>query len=243
MTITSETRKRLWARSGNRCAICRKELIRDDVNELPGALVGEEAHIIARSPGGPRYEPLDEATRDGYANLILLCANDHTEVDAQPTRYTVELLRNLKNRHDLWVASRLGNEEISSDDDGTTLAVALLSGAEVWDLMGGAMAYQCGSPEDLADDEADLVDGALQDFKDWGEIAPSVIDNGFRAVRSAKRSIQDHLDNLAAAGFAALGGERQGIWAAGQVKGKIAVLEIVRVSDLESRAGPGPSPF
>lgn len=73
--VTDETRKRLWGKSGNRCAVCRQELIRLDSGKKPGALVGQEAHIVARSPGGPRYMLLDPATRDGYDNLILLCAS------------------------------------------------------------------------------------------------------------------------------------------------------------------------
>lgn len=107
MTITSEARKRLWARSGNRCAICRKELVRDDTEGVPGALIGNEAHIVARSPGGPRYAMLDEGARDDYSNLILLCANDHIEVDRQPSRYTAERLRLLKSSHEKWVSGRL----------------------------------------------------------------------------------------------------------------------------------------
>ncbi|HEV2778942.1 MAG TPA: HNH endonuclease signature motif containing protein [Actinophytocola sp.] len=106
MTITSEARKRLWARSGNRCVICRKELVRDDIEGVPGALIGNEAHIIARSPGGPRYV-LGEGARDDYENLILLCANDHIEVDRQPSRYTAEHLRLLKSNHEKWVSGRM----------------------------------------------------------------------------------------------------------------------------------------
>lgn len=41
--------------------------------------------------------------RDGYDNRILLCANDHTEADAQPSRYTVERLRSIGHQHELWV--------------------------------------------------------------------------------------------------------------------------------------------
>jgi hypothetical protein len=66
VAITNETQKRLWARSGNRCALCRKELVRPDTDGLPGALVGQEAHIVARSQGGPRYEPLPLKIRDGF---------------------------------------------------------------------------------------------------------------------------------------------------------------------------------
>lgn len=87
--------------------LCRLELVRDDQGSELGALVGQEAHITARSPGGPRYESVPVNVRDGYANLILLCANDHTEVDSQPERYTVERLGALKRDHETWVRERL----------------------------------------------------------------------------------------------------------------------------------------
>jgi hypothetical protein len=41
MGVASETRKRLWARSGKRCVPCRRELVRADIDGLSGALVGE----------------------------------------------------------------------------------------------------------------------------------------------------------------------------------------------------------
>lgn len=237
MAITSETRKRLWARSGNRCAKCREELVRDDAAGLPGTLIGEEAHIIARSPGGPRYVPLHAEVRDGYGNLILLCANDHTEVDAQPTRYTVELLRNLKRDHERWVSIRLRS---SPPDDGSshTRAVVMASGAEIWDLMVNAYGYDCGADEnsDLTDEEADIVDDVLQAFVDWGEIGPDVVSQGFRAVRRAKRSVQAGLNELTAAGFVVLGGERRGAWAGGAITGKVAMLRVVRADYLDRYA-------
>ncbi|MFI9487366.1 hypothetical protein ACIG47_13330 [Promicromonospora sp. NPDC052451] len=233
MSITSETRKRLWARSGNRCALCRKELVRDDVDGLPGALIGEEAHIVARSPGGPRYAPLDPEARDGYSNLLLLCANDHTQVDAQPTRYTVELLENLKRSHERWVTNRL-HPGPAGDDSSHTRAVVMVSGAEIWDLMFKAYGYDCGADEDadLTDAEADLVDDALQAFVDWGEIGPDVVSHGFRAMRDAKRSVHAALDDLTSAGFVVLGGERQGSWAGGTLTGKVALLRVVRADHL-----------
>jgi hypothetical protein len=71
LAIGTETRKRLWARSGGRCAICRDRLI--DSTGAVDTIVGEEAHIVARSAGGPRREYLrGEIDIDGYDNLMLL---------------------------------------------------------------------------------------------------------------------------------------------------------------------------
>jgi hypothetical protein len=42
--------------------------------------------MIGRLPGGPRYESVERGVGDGYDNLILLCANDYTEVDARAAR-------------------------------------------------------------------------------------------------------------------------------------------------------------
>jgi hypothetical protein len=236
LAIKDETRKRLWGRSGNRCALCRQELIRGDADDLPGALVGEEAHIVARSPGGPRYEAVPPDVCDGYENLILLCANDHTEVDSQPVRYTVEHLRVMKHRHELWVASRL--HVGTPTDSGHAVAVLMSSGAQVWELMHGAFAYQCGSPDDLTDEDAEVVDGALQTFVDWGEISEDVVGQGFRAIRDRKRAMQEEMEALAARGFVLLGGERQGAWAGGAVTGRIAVLQVVRPDELDALQMP-----
>ena len=53
------------------------------------------AHIRGFSPNGPRHDPtLTAAQIDAAENIILLCPNDHTIVDAQDSTYTVEELRN-----------------------------------------------------------------------------------------------------------------------------------------------------
>ncbi|RBY94515.1 hypothetical protein DQ244_04200 [Blastococcus sp. TBT05-19] len=211
--------------------MCRQELVRADLEEVPGALVGQEAHIIARSPGGPRYEPLAPKVRDGYANLILLCANDHTEVDAQPTRYTVEHLRAIKHRHEQWVAARLdGGDSVSEDG---TLATLILSGDDLWPLLAGALGWQIGMPEALSDEDADLIDESMQLFTDWCDISSDVEAQGFRSVRDAKRSLTGQLNQMAAAGFVVLGGRREAALGAG-VTGPVVVLEVVRPEGLEA---------
>ena len=84
MAISGKTRKLLWGRSYDACAICKKSLTRDaDSPHLPGIVLGEEAHIVAKRPDGPRGDG-DRSDVDGFNNLLLLCADDHKRVDEQP---------------------------------------------------------------------------------------------------------------------------------------------------------------
>lgn len=111
MAITLRTHKMLWGRGGNRCAWedCRRELVWDESGSADPAIVGDEAHIVARQRRGPRGRddvPLKE--RDGYPNLILLCKVHHKLIDDQPERYSKEWLLALKERHEEWVRSTLG---------------------------------------------------------------------------------------------------------------------------------------
>lgn len=57
MAITSKTRKELWAKSGNRCAICKKELVHQISQEDGSFIISDECHIISSSIDGPRYKP------------------------------------------------------------------------------------------------------------------------------------------------------------------------------------------
>lgn len=53
MSITSKSRKELWAKSGNRCAICKKELVNQISEEDGSYIIGDECHIISSSIDGP----------------------------------------------------------------------------------------------------------------------------------------------------------------------------------------------
>ena len=239
MSTSDPDRKRLWGRSGNRCAICHQELVRDDTDLAQGALVGQEAHIVARSPGGPRYQPLEPAVRDGYANLILLCANDHIEIDSQPDRYPVDVLHNIKRGHETWVSTQLDDQPTDRTSE-HIVAVAATTGTQLWNLLQGAFGYQTSSPDDLTDDEADLVDGALQTLVDWGDISEDVTAQGQRAIRDAKRSLQSELEALDAAGFVVLTARYDGPLAGGAITGPITVLHVVHTSELHQYARPSP---
>lgn len=104
MTISVKTRKVLWSRSGNICAFpgCRQELTETVSSYSSEIVIGEEAHIVAIMPDGPRGLAMLQLTGlDSYENLILLCPTHHSIVDAQPQIYTVESLLDMKRAHEM----------------------------------------------------------------------------------------------------------------------------------------------
>lgn len=110
MGITVKTRKILWGRSGNRCAICKQELVleKDPFNRTLN--LGEECHIISEQLNGPRHERISDFDYDDAENLLLLCCNHHTTVDEQIEKYTISELKKLKSEHEKWVSSNLDGE-------------------------------------------------------------------------------------------------------------------------------------
>src|SRR6266480_1336581 len=88
MAILLKTTKILWGRSGNRCAICRTLLVEDAVSAI-----------------------------DDDSNLILLCRKHHKVIDDQPSKYTVEHLRELKTAHEEWVRNSLEGEDSEKSHD------------------------------------------------------------------------------------------------------------------------------
>jgi hypothetical protein len=101
--ILPRDQKLLAQKSGNRCSFqgCGGLLTADATAVDRVAELGEIAHIIARSPHGPRGDStLSREERDGEANLILLCTRHHPEVDSQRHTYTPERLRGMKEEHE-----------------------------------------------------------------------------------------------------------------------------------------------
>lgn len=89
------TIKRLFALSGNRCAVtdCPTRL----VDRETGSIVGEVCHIKGEKPSAPRYDSAqDDYARHGFDNLILLCNVHHKVIDDHPPEYSVERLLAMK---------------------------------------------------------------------------------------------------------------------------------------------------
>lgn len=122
MGFTVKTRKILWGRSGNRCAICKDELVLEKDPFNRNLNLGEECHIISEKQNGPRYENKSDFDYDNPDNLILLCCNHHTMIDEQVEQYPIGKLMKIKSEHESWVSSNLGinrdkiTEELSKEE-------------------------------------------------------------------------------------------------------------------------------
>jgi len=125
MPISLRTTKMLWGRAGNRCAVCRAELVIDpSETDDDESIVGDMAHIVARKEGFTRgdADSVDAKARDNYGNLILLCKIHHKQIDNQPTEFTVEKLKHIKAEHEAWVRERLSEEDVRKQRDDETYA-------------------------------------------------------------------------------------------------------------------------
>lgn len=117
MSISDKDRKQLWAKSGNRCAICKEELFHPNDDGVDYN-IGEECHIISSTPGGPRYDA-NYGKYDTYQNLILLCCKHHKEIDDKNNvaLYSPQRLHDIKLQHEEWVRERLNKVPKKNDKD------------------------------------------------------------------------------------------------------------------------------
>lgn len=103
MSIGLPDTKLLWGRAGGICSICKIKLSEDKKSSNEAFPFGEQAHIVAEEPAGPRGKsPLSLEERNSYHNLILLCPTCHTKIDKAPDEYPVEILHQLKSKHECW---------------------------------------------------------------------------------------------------------------------------------------------
>lgn len=169
MSITLKTHKMLWGRSGNRCAMpdCRKELVMDATETDGESLIGEECHIIAESPDGPRGDPSILVERlNKYNNLILLCRIHHKIIDDQYRTYTVDYLRAIKASHEDWVRESLAtyDQQRQSDDE---LYAAYV---EMWLELAHVAEWKAWTSHILGGDHPTLwidVDESLSLLREW----------------------------------------------------------------------------
>lgn len=97
---TPSTVKKLFAYSGNQCAVpnCKEFLV-----DHSGAMLGKIAHIHAAEKGGPRFNAdMTNDQRRAFENLLLVCGKHHDIIDYQPNvkTYTAEELRKYKAEHE-----------------------------------------------------------------------------------------------------------------------------------------------
>lgn len=153
MSISVLARKLLWGRAGNRCAFpsCKAVLIEDELSIGADTVVGEEAHIVAQKADGPRgADAPPGGDRDGYPNLILLCATHHKIVDEQVQIHTVDGLVKMKAAHERAVRAALSPPDAKRIDDEVLYAEIVDGWAhramlDNWDGWTSGILY-CGQP-------------------------------------------------------------------------------------------------
>ena len=119
---SSTTIKRLFALSGNRCAFPRCPNSLFDQN---GTFIADVCHIAGDKSGAKRYDLTQtEAQRQGFNNLIVLCANHHRVIDSDEFTYTRPALRKMKQVHE----ASATDEFVISDRQAEKIA-AFLGGA------------------------------------------------------------------------------------------------------------------
>lgn len=123
MQLSERDRKLLWGRAASRCAHCQAELVVDATVSDRDSIIGDEAHIISDSPGGPRGNSADRSDLSSYRNAILLCKVHHKMVDDQPNTYTTEVVRRMKMDHEAWVSASLTDSQ-RADAEEVASAVA-----------------------------------------------------------------------------------------------------------------------
>lgn len=164
MSISDKVRKDLWAKSGNRCAICHKELFscidKDDFN------IGEECHIVSSQPNGPRH--IDNyGDYDSFDNIILLCRNHHKEIDdpANITLYSVDKLIEIKKQHEKWVSRSLA-------DKNNVVLMLIRNGTDLVSIIGnGAVGLYKFNDEIKNMEEANLIGGTWQEISDFMDLS------------------------------------------------------------------------
>lgn len=97
---TPSTVKKLFAYSGNQCAMpdCREFLV-----DETGAMLGKIAHIYAAEKGGARFRAdMTNEQRRSFDNLMLVCGKHHDIIDYPDNvqTYTAEVLRKVKAEHE-----------------------------------------------------------------------------------------------------------------------------------------------
>ncbi len=177
MSISSKTRKLLWGRSGNRCAICRKELISNHTAKDDESIVGDECHIISKESNGPRHDPnFPKDKIDNYGNLILLCKVHHKIIDDQEKRFTTNKLHEIKKEHENWVCKNLSHSLKQNKlvvkrikDNIPQFLVKFTSGSELLNILIGACAFDFDHDELKTEEEVNIISSFLQNTQEIGD--------------------------------------------------------------------------
>ncbi|MFD0068359.1 hypothetical protein [Streptomyces sp. NPDC127574] len=105
------------------------------------------------------------------------------------------------------------------------------TGRDLWPILSNCHGWlDTIEPDDCTDDEQDLIDEAVQSFRDWSEISLDV-EVSRSGVRDAQRSITDLLEELKGKGLILFAGTKENQpFAGGVFLGSAAVFKIDRMA-------------
>lgn len=209
--ISDKARKILWGRSGNRCAICKHELVVWATDLDDESVIGEECHIISPKSNGPRHDPsFPKDELDAYENLILLCRTDHKKVDDQVATFPREILCQIKDNHEIWVTDNLTYQHKLKPikfrrikHNIPSYLVQITNGKEVLDLVLNAYAYSMDHDKLFSQDEVDVIGQFFQDASDWGDLGNTLEPSARVNAAFQLTKLIEELDNI---GFFVFGG-------------------------------------
>jgi len=175
------------------------------------SVVGEECHIISSRPNGPRHDAsYPQEKLDTYENLILLCRVHHKMIDDQDESYTVDILRQMKTNHEVWVLQKLADTPKPKPikfrrvkQNIPAYLTLLTTGKEVLNLVTSAYAFLMNHDELKSQEEVNLVGSFLQTVRDLADLGDDLepmdrVNAAFELTRS--------LEELERAGFFIFGG-------------------------------------
>jgi len=242
MPISDRTRKILWGKSGNRCAICKKELVLDSTPNNDESVVGDECHIVSAQKNGPRYdERYPQKDIDTYQNLLLLCRVHHKMIDDQQETYMADLLRKIKENHEKRVAAKLTDIDSPKPVQikrvkGKTASflIRLNTGREILNLVEGSCAGSYDHDELETQQEVDIIGDFLEVIRDWVDIGndlgpSSRTETAFRLSQTIKE-----LDEL---GFFVFGAkevqEMTGGYSENPTDWSVSIIRVIRKTNPE----------
>jgi len=183
MAMSDKTRKLLWGRSGNLCAMCHEVLSREKTEHDSHAIIGEEAHVFSKSENGPRYRPDLNIDFDAYDNLVLLCGNHHSLIDTQEIEYHADFLFGLKKKHEKWVkdsllkahtSEQIDEYEKTRDETDLLLLPQIKDGKDIMQIALNSMALDADYEPTESEGEVAAISDYLQNLKDWADILSEV---------------------------------------------------------------------
>ncbi len=100
-SIPETVKLQLWVKSAGRCEFkgCNKPIWHNKLT-LSAGNFAEMAHIIGSSKEGPRGGEESEVLQVDFANLMLMCKDCHKEIDANPEKYSIQILKKWKAEHE-----------------------------------------------------------------------------------------------------------------------------------------------